>query len=71
MSGEILSTPYNDNNVADNPLSTTGVIDVNQMDHLCTRTYDGTSGTMESNGLLLMMIEMEAKYEGHIFFFYT
>jgi len=67
MSSEILSTPYNGNNVADNTLSTTGVIDVNRMDHLCTRNYDGTSGAMEVADLLLMMIETEAKYEGQIF----
>jgi len=71
MSSEILSTPYNGNNVADNPLSTTGVIDVNRMDHLCTRNYDGTSGAMEVADLLLMMIETEAKYEGQIFLDYV
>ena len=67
MSGEILITSYNGNNVADNHLSTTSVIDASQMDHLCTHNYDGTSVAMDLDGLLLMMIKIEAKYEGHVF----
>ena len=32
----------------------TNVIDINSQDHTCTRNYDGSSGGMESDGLLLL-----------------
>lgn len=34
--------------------------------HICARNYDWTSGAMEADGLLLMILEIEAKYEWHI-----
>ena len=32
-----------------------GVIDTEVTDHFCTRNYDGSSGAMESDGLLLLI----------------
>lgn len=69
MSDGILRTPYNNNN--DDPLLSTGVIDGNLMGHQCTCNYDGSLCAMELAGLLLTMIEMEAKYEGQIYLDYV
>lgn len=33
----------------------TGVLNVRSLDHVCTRNYDGNSGAMEYDGLLLLM----------------
>ena len=46
---------------------TTNVIDVSVQDHYCTRNYDGSSGGMESEGLLLLMKKIDAKYEGELY----
>ena len=43
---------------------TTNVIDVSLQDHFCTRNYDGSSGGMESDGLLLIMTNLYAKSKG-------
>ena len=48
-----------------------GFIDTSSMDHQCTRNYDGSSGAMESDGLLLLMQQLEAKYEGAIYLDYV
>ena len=37
------------------------------MDHYCMRNYDGSSGGMESEGLLLMMRNLDKKYGGEIY----
>ena len=45
----------------------TGVIDVSNLDHPCTRNYDNSSGTMKSYGLLLLIKNIQKKYKGEIF----
>lgn len=45
----------------------TGILYVSSLEHPYTRTYDRSSGTMESDGLLLMMMKIHKKYDGHIF----
>ena len=72
MSDGMTSIPYNDiDDGHDDVLLSTGVINIKRMDHQCTRNYDGSSGAMESDGLLLMMLELEAKYEGQIYLDYV
>ena len=44
-----------------------GILDTSSLDHECTRNYDGSSGGMESDGLLLLMMKLNKKYEGEIF----
>ena len=42
-------------------------LDTSSTDHLCTRNYDGTSGAMESDGLLLLIHQLQTKYKGAIY----
>ena len=37
------------------------------IDHHCVRNYDGSSGGMESDGLLLILKELYNKYGDNIF----
>ena len=48
------------------PTTDNFVIDNTALDHECTRNYDGSSGAMESNGLLLLMKQLKTKYNGDI-----
>ena len=47
------------------------VLDTTLMDHDCTRNYDGSSGAMESDGLLLLMKQLKRKYNGEIWLDYV
>ena len=47
------------------------VIDITLMDHLCTRNYDGSSGAMESDELLLLMKQLQKIYNGDILLKYV
>ena len=47
------------------------VIDPTLMDHLCTRNYDGSSGAMESDGLLLLMKQLKERHDGDIWLNYV
>ena len=47
-----------------------GVIDTDEVDHPCTQNYDGSSGAMESNGILLLMKQLQKKYNGEIYLDY-
>ena len=49
----------------------TDVIDVDSQDYSCTRNYEGGSGEMESDGLLLMMKKLSKKTNGEIFLDYV
>lgn len=49
----------------------TGIVDVYLLDHSCTRNYDGSSGAMDSYGLLLMTMKVYKKYNGEIFLDYV
>ena len=49
----------------------TGILDTSTIDHECTRNYDGSSGGMESDGLLLLMLKLDKDYEGEIFLEYV
>ena len=43
------------------------VIDVSVMDHYCMHNYDGSSGGMESEGLLLLMHKLYKKHSDEVF----
>ena len=45
-----------------------GIIDTSLADHPCTINYDGSSGGMESDGLLLLILELEKKMKGRIYY---
>ena len=46
----------------------TGHVDNSKIiDHFCVRNYDGSSGAMESDGLLLILIELYKKYGDNIY----
>ena len=47
------------------------VIDTTLMDHLCTQNYDGSSGAMESDGILLLMKQLQKRYNGNIWLEYV
>ena len=49
----------------------TGVISTDGLDHVCTRNYDGSSGAMESDGLLLLMKQLKERYNGDIWLEYV
>ena len=40
------------------------------MDHICVRNYNGSSGAMESDGLLLLMKQLKERYNGNIWLEY-
>ena len=48
-----------------------GYLDVSLLGHECTRNYDGSSGAMESDGLLLMVMKMHKRYDGEKFLDYV
>ena len=41
------------------------------MDHLCTRNYDGSSGAMKSDELLLLGKQLQKRYNGNIWLEYV
>ena len=41
------------------------------LDHVCPRNYEGSSGAMESDGLLIILEELHKKYEGIIYIDYV
>ena len=47
------------------------IIDTSTIDHECTRNYDGSSGGMESDGLLLLMLKLDNEHDGEIFLEYV
>ena len=47
-----------------------GLIDTDDIDHPCTMNYDGSSGAMESDGILLLMIQLQKKYNDEIYLDY-
>ena len=47
----------------------TGVIDIDlPCDHECVKNYDGSSGAMESDGLLLLFMSLHKRYRNKIFY---
>ena len=47
----------------------TGVIDIDlECDHECVKNYDGSSGAMESDGLLLLFMSLHKRYRNKIFY---
>ena len=47
------------------------MIDTSAQDHPCVRNYDGSSGGMESEGLLLLMKQLRDKANGEIYLDYV
>ena len=47
-----------------------GSLDTSDKDHYCTYNYEGGSGAMESDGLLLLMKKIQKQYDGQIFLDY-
>lgn len=71
MSGGIENISYKSTIIDETLVSSTRVIDVNQMDHFYRCNYEGNSGAIKSDTLLLMMMQIETKYDGQIYLDYV
>ena len=65
ISSYIVEEPVANDGIVNN--FDTGMIDISKLYHPCTRNYDGGSGGMESNGLLLLLKQIQKKYNGEFF----